>query len=364
MVDLGHHWLARALLPAALWLDGCGELVGADQYSTADPELPYHGFFDRLGGAACRECVLSKCQGVLDQCAADAQCAEYLECSTRSPGMTRGCVPLSSFESLGLGNAWGGCQKQCAGPCNVGRVWSCQRAFDWPAPVLGVNSAQFNLRYTNQLDGQPLTGLDVQACDMTDIDCITPKSELATTDAQGEATLTVTWPPVSPISPEPGFVGYLELTSKTIEPVWRPLLRFHYRPVVNDYAEWAVLFNANDPKISSLLLAAGIKPELASLSVEVSDCIGASAPGIDFEVRTQPNDALVPMFYLDAGGNPNPQLTETSTSGIAFGGNMVGESARVIARFADTGEVIRAVEFRLRAGASHQIGVPPAAVGE
>lgn len=93
----------------------------------------------------------------------------------------------------------------------------------------------------------------------------------------------MTWPPASPISPEPGLVGHLELTSKTIEPLWRPLLRVHHRPVVSDYAEWAVLVNANDPRISSLLLAAGVKPELASLSVEVHDCIGASEPGIHFD---------------------------------------------------------------------------------
>lgn len=112
--------------------------------------------------------------------------------------------------------------------------------------------------------------------------------------------------------------------------------------------------------------ATGIEldPKLAALSVEAHDCLGASAPDIVFEVTTQPDDLEVKMLYFDATGTPDPTLTRTSSTGIAFGINLKGTSARVIARFASTNDVIREVVVPLRAGASHQVGIPPVAIDE
>jgi hypothetical protein len=360
--------LVAALLPTSVCLAACGQLLGTDQYSTAEPDLPYNGFLDRLGGAACRNCVLPKCQGVLDQCAAEPQCSELLDCATHSPGMIAGCSPPASFETLDIANKWNLCFDECAAPCNVGRIWSCQRAFTRPPPSGDTNGAHFYLRYTNGLNGKPLAGLDVRACGIADADCSFPQSEpVPVTDEQGQVTLSVTWPPVSPISPAPGFVGYLELTSKTIQPPWFPLLRFHYLPVVGDYAEWAVILNGNDPAVRSLFSATTgvtIDPSLSTLSVEIHDCVGGSAPGVELEVTAEPGEEPVNLVYLDSNATPDPTLKETSTAGIAFALNISAASAHVVARLADSREVIREVDVPLRQGAGSQIGVPPAASDE
>lgn len=355
-------------LAAALSVVGCGKLIGADEYSSADPDLPYHGFFDRLGGTACRQCMLSKCQGALEQCQAEPTCADSLDCVARSPGMLRECPVATSFDAPSAFDALKSCALGCAQECNAGRAWSCNRAYVDPGPLPGVNEAHLSLRYSNQLDGKPLQGLDVRACALADIACTDPRSTATEpTDEHGDVALDVTWAPPSPISPIPGFVGYLELTSKTIEPPWRPVLRVHHKPIVRDFSEWAVMINGGDPKVAIIVTAAtGIEldPKLAALSVEAHDCLGASAPDIVFEVTTQPDDLDVKMLYFDATGTPDPTLTRTSSTGIAFGINLKGTSARVIARFASTNDVIREVVVPLRAGASHQVGIPPVAIDE
>lgn len=352
---------ARLLLP--LCLVGCGPLIGADDYASAEPQLPLNGFLDRLGGVACRECILGACQNVFDQCQASAECAEYLDCLTTNPGMSFACRPPVDFDLLALAAQLSGCWSGCKQPCNVGRVWSCNRAFDANEPLPGVTSSTCFVTYGDSITGKPLSGIDVRACRRDDPACVAPVSSKAPpTDAEGHTTVGVTWPPVSPISPKPGFDGYLELTSKVIDPPWWPMLRFVSNRVVGDWGDSAVMFNANDPSVKALLELGGgidLDTSLAGLAVEIHDCLGEPAPGIRFEVSQEPGPNPVPLVYLDDQGNLDPKLSATTKSSLAFGANLVGTSGKVVARFADSGEVIREVKFRLRAGAAHVIDIRP-----
>lgn len=353
---------ARLLL-VPLSLVGCGPLIGADDYASAEPERPLDGFLERIGGVACRECVLGSCQGVFDQCQADAKCAEYLACLTTDPGMAFGCRPPVDFDRLVLAAQLSACWSGCKKPCNVGHVWSCNRAFDALAPLPGVTSAKCFVSYGDSVTGKPLSGIDVRACRREDPACAAPVSSPAPpTDDQGHTTVEVTWPPVSPVSPEAGFDGFLELTSKVIDPPWWPMLRFVSNRVIGDWGESAVMFNANDPSVKALLQIGGgleLDTSLAGLAVEIHDCLGEPAPGIRFEVTQEPGHSKVPLVYLDDQGNLDPKLDATTRSSLALGANLVGTSGTVVARFADTGEVIREVKFPLRAGAAHVIDLRP-----
>jgi len=342
---------------------GCGPLIGADDYATAEQAPTYHAFFDRLGGPECRECMLDSCQQVFDQCQADADCAEYLQCYTTSPGMGFACRAPVDFEILSLGAQLSGCWATCLTPCNVGRTWSCHRAFDALTPLPGVSGARCYVSYENMLTSKPLAGIDVRACRREDPTCIAPVSvPAAPTDLQGRTTVDLTWPLPSPLSPLPGFDGYLELTSKVIDPPWVPLLRFQPNRVVGDFADPAVMFNANEP-LAKALFAAGagiqIDTSLSGLAIEVHDCLVGSAPGIRFEVTQEPGPNPVPLVYLDDQGNLDPSLDATTRSALAFGANLVGKKAKVVARFAETGDLLREVSFPLRAGASHVINIQP-----
>lgn len=342
-------------------LAGCGELLGADDYASAAPELPYHGFFDRLGGATCRECMQDRCQAPLAECQADPACAEYLDCYTTKPGMRLGCRPPVSFELIDLGAAVANCWRQCTDECNAGRIWSCNRAFDALAPVPGHDGAKCLVKYVDAVSGKPLAGLDVRACRRDDTGCKAPQSATASTDETGRATLEVTWPPPSPISPKPGFDGYLEVTSKTVQPPWWPLLRFTGRREIGDWSDPAVLFNGNAPEVKLALLAAGVQLDtsLSGFAVEIVDCLGVPAPGIRFEVTIEPGGKSVPLVYMDATGTLDPSLTATSASGIAFAANLLGESGEAVGRFADSGLVASQTRFVLRTGATHSVVLQP-----
>jgi hypothetical protein len=127
------------------------------------------------------------------------------------------------------------------------------------------------------------------------------------------------------------------------------------------------MFNGNDPKVKlAFALQAGINVDtsLSGVAVEVHDCLGVPAPGVRFEVTLGAGQQEVPLVYVDAEGNLDPSLNATTTSGIAFGANLEGQSGKVVARFADSGELLRERLFVLRAAAAHAIGINPAPKAE
>jgi len=277
------------------------------------------------------------------------------------------CKGAASPAYIATGAAIASCLEQCSAPCGTGHVWSCTQVANVSPPASDQTEAKCYVRYVDAVSGTGLSGLDVRACTLADPSCEFPRSDPAPpTDDNGETKLTVTWPPPSPVSP-PGFDGYLELVRPSDQPPWRPVLRFTGNRMVTDWVDAAVMPNTADPIVQKLVyLATGIQVDLTAsgISLEVHDCLHSPAPGVRFEVTVEPGSGPVQLVYLDEHGNLDPSLSQTTKTGLAFGINVWGESGKAVARFADSGAVIRERSFVLRPGAASVVTFEPAPLSD
>jgi len=348
---------------------GCNDLIGASDYSTAEPTDWFDSACLQIGGTACLQCARSHCKDTKQICDENPNCTDFAQCVATRPGLVAECHQLRrDFDAMQVGQTVSACFAGCAAPCGLGTNWTCIGAFDPESPD-GNTSAKVLRQYSRfGSGGTPIAGLDVRACNRLDVDCAKPQ-DTATTDENGEVTLEVAWGGSHPGSQTAGFDGYLELTSQLIEPSWLPTLRFgDGNPIVKDGGLQAIIGNGRDPKLLALAKAAiGVDVDLtlSAVGVETHDCLGSAAPGVRFEGET--DQEPVRFYYVtDDGVGIDPSLKETSAQGLAFAFNLKGSQLTVRAHLATTNERIgpSARTIPLRPGAAHAMSFWPQARGQ
>ncbi len=281
---------------------GCQALTGdfevGEEVDSGEPPRPYDGLFDGLG-ASCTECVQSKCGVEADECFHADECRETAECGLSNQPDAADCLLLPGAGALFLAQVCVGleCKHECT---SDGDPWYCVDDYDL-RPVAMGQRAKMELLFNDPLAGDaPWEGLSVRACDETDVPCDSP---LATgvLDQNGTATLDILVPSGAPLTPLPGFLGYIEIGGE--QDWFRTSKRYWPWPVRRDVPIAATFPNLLD-------LPAIIFPtDTAAVIVERIPCsVFVGSVNATFELDTV--DGPREPVYLGEFLTLDPMLTE------------------------------------------------------
>ena len=336
----------------------CGEAcVQADDLSFGWPD-------------PCQACLQESCWQEQAACALDELCEAYITCDATcwDPGCVEGCWFAIDPE----GADWNGCvsaegddasddtsdpyddywnclYRQCEGACEQGTSWGCVGDYRWPAPRSYEDGLmKFSMEVVDYLSWAPIEGVTLSACRRSDVAC-DPPIATGLTSSDGFACLDL------PIGGEVGFTGYFRMTHEdyiTVDDQYG-------RPLFYSGAGIMTLIShaANDVFWASMDIE--LEPDRGVVTVGVWDCTWTSAPDVSFELSTA-DDLTIP-FYGGEDGNFSFTQTQTASSGGGAFANVpvTSEPARVIARLAETGEIVGCHEVIVRAGARTHLTLYP-----
>lgn len=319
---------------------------------------------------ACEACLGERCLGETRACAGDATCEANIVCDAacEDPACYPACW-LATDPDGRWGNAcdgaepeedddyvdpfsdyWGCLIRRCRVECGLGVTWGCVGAFRWPAPDAEVvDGLKFSYHVYDYINiSRDVEGASVSACQRGDVTCAQPV-DTATTDADGYACLEV------PVASNVGFTGFFRVVHEdyvTIDEQYgRPLYASGTSELIAiskaaDSVFWATMDMAWDP-------SRGL------VTVELWDCTWEMAPGVAIEISTADDETV--RFYVTGSGDFSFTQTESSIAGIGAFVNVpvTDEPARVIARLAETGEIVGCHEVYVRPGVRTNLTLYP-----
>jgi hypothetical protein len=149
------------------------------------------------------------------------------------------------------------------------------------------------------LNQSPLAEVQADVCSKVDVACSDPRFTTMT-DAEGVVRLSV----------DAAFSGFVAFTSNQTVPT-----HFFFNPPINEDQEIPPLSLSQPAARGALLQQLGASPELGDILLSASDCTGASAAGVTFELTPRSESAVA--YYL-VNGLPSPNSTATDMTG--YGG--------------------------------------------
>jgi len=177
-----------------------------------------------------------------------------------------------------------------------GTHWGCVGSVTPPAATAG--SVALTVEATQFTTGAPFEGLRVQACLPNDTTCATPIGPARTTDASGEATLTV----------PSGFEGYVDATATGM----MESLVYLSSPVVSG-ATYRLNVGTYEAYTANVMAATGtVDPDAGALWVNMEDCLGQPAGGVVLSLDA-PWKESADGFYFQSGA-PVAAETQDETS--------------------------------------------------
>lgn len=210
-------------------------------------------------------------------------------------------------------------------------VWSCLGNVARPAS--GANMVSLTVRVVDVLTMQPPAELQTKLCPKLDVDCSHPLEGMSYLDQTGR--LVVQLPA--------GFDGYIELSSSATVPG----LFFVTLPIWQDTVIQSVLPVVSADGFHGIASALGTTLDLEQLGhvyALASDCSGAPAEGVRFEIDRQ--TATTKRYYMvnnvpvgsaaatdaaGSGGFLNLDIGFTSITGfVSSSGARIGESGFIV----------------------------------
>jgi hypothetical protein len=149
------------------------------------------------------------------------------------------------------------------------------------------------------LNQGPLVDVQADVCSKVDVACSDPRFTTRS-DENGLVALTV----------DAAFSGFVALTSSQTVPT-----HYFFNPPINEDQEIAALSLSQPAARGALLLQLGASPELGDILLSASDCTGAPAAGVTFELTPRSESAVA--YYL-VNGLPSPNAAATDMTG--YGG--------------------------------------------
>ena len=226
-------------------------------------------------------------------------------------------------------------------------IWECLNGASPPTPSGNVevefffNNSSGNSSSGNEDVGTPVPGADVHACNLLDVGCAYPFSDVVTNDG-GVALLTV----------PAGFTGYYEMQAAN----FTPTILSRTKQYTSEYQAQGV---ADLTLLSAGAGFAGVTqdPNLTIAIVTVFDCATNPAANITFAVpKAGPGEQVV---YL-LSNLPTQSATSTDiVSGSALIFNVPAGTLTVTAFFAATNEPIRTVSAIAREGWVTYVDIRP-----
>lgn len=210
-------------------------------------------------------------------------------------------------------------------------VWSCLG--DVQRPASGARTVSLTVPVVDVLTMQPPAELEVKFCPKLDVDCSHPLSGAFYFDQAQRLVIEI----------QAGFDGYVELTS----PGSLPALFFVTLPLWQDTVIQNMLPVLSAESFQGIAKALGSTLDLEELGHVValaSDCSGAPAEGVRFEIDREttstkryymvnnvPVDSAVATDAAGSGGFLNLASGFTSITGfVSSSGARIGDSAFIV----------------------------------
>lgn len=300
---------------------------------------------DEPGCAACLAAEPS-CREPARPCVEDARCERVLTCAAdaKDPQAQTDCVfsvypdPLAAHRAALAGEGvdpyfvWGfgpwACWRNCHDACATGTHFECSG--DWAQRVLADphTVVSISLRLSNPFSGAPPPELvEVHACSafLADPTVVCGADDddpavlsSAMTDATGTALLEV------PVEQSRGFDGAVHFRVTDCDQIWQP-------PFPISVSEpWGTdAYRSLDEVLAAaaaLTPSFEYQPELAMLTLHVTDCYGDFAGGLTIEVEGG-ETLWSSVLYIDGG-----EVTNELADAVAVYGNLAPGVREVVAR--------------------------------
>lgn len=305
------------------------------------------GIVSAFAGATCGACVDSKCETEEAACIASGGCERVFACATKetplNPDRVVDC--LYRWPVAKEVDALSGCYQACGAPCPFGHDFRCASAFTWQTGHAVVEHVVGFSKFPNK---QPAVGLTVSACDVNDCESCTFPIATTTTDAQGEARLTLA---VGVL----GFRGCLYVTG----PGYLTNLYYFGRPITRPEGNFHI--SIGEASLLTLVekgLGIPVDPERGHVGVDIWDCLFEHARGISFTLSTA--DAATTPYY-SVGSQVS--LTATATDASGNGGFLnVPPGDFVVTARDETGKLVAQGKGRALAHAITGVSLFPEAI--
>ena len=180
-------------------------------------------------------------------------------------------------------------------------VWSCLG--DVAHPPSAARTVSLTVRVIDVLTMQPPTDLQVVACSKLDVDCSHPLEAASFLDQTGRLVAQL----------QAGFDGYLELRSSTT----LPALFFVTLPLWQDTVIQSTLPLVSAESFHGIAAALGATLDLerfGDVYALASDCAGAPAAGVRFEVDRQ-NERTKGYYMVNSVPVGSARATDAAGSG-------------------------------------------------
>jgi len=256
--------------------------------------------------------------------------ANRAQCSTDADCKSRGAEFAGAVCKSGL----------CEGGSDA--QWSCSSAA--PADVLGY---KLTMHLTDAQSTKPLQGVVAQLCRNLDDKCAEPVGPVVTSDDAGVVTMQV----------EPGFNGYVQLTSSRIA----PSLYFLTPPASGDL-DLPMVPLASPLAAAAIVSAASggmtwAKETSGIVLLTAVDCQGKPAANINFSVAGMP-DPNTFIFYV-VGDFPTTDVSVTDTTGYGGLVNVPAKNTTIYASLEPDGRKVSQISILVRAGYVSYSSVTP-----
>jgi hypothetical protein len=211
-------------------------------------------------------------------------------------------------------------------PGPPGEDWSCLNSVsdETVAPVFAGNAPRvvYSVQFVDLSSGQVYRNLEVRACGMTDVNCLTPVASGLRVDTEG-------WVDVPLFE---GFTGYLEVTSEETLPYMFYLTQPLEPQTTPEFPLGMVSLESIGPLVQ---LVSGTYAEGTGIvALRIFDCQGVPAAGVSLS-----SDPDGRAFYF-AGGLPTSTETATGPDGLGGFVNM-SPGATVVQASTRNGSPIR-----------------------
>ncbi len=237
-----------------------------------------------------------------------------------------GGVATGGMGGGGMGNGGAGGQ--------VDPIWGCVGQLE-PASFVAGPPKSVEVSTFDFVTFAPLADVVTRVCAYDDAACSAPLAK-ATSDGAGTAAVVV--PTDSRV--------YLRHDAEGLV----PHLTFSGSPPpmdANPSITW-LLISEQTSAAAAAAFQIELDPQRGHIGLEVRDCAGELAEGATIELDT--GDGRVSLIYHDDAGTLNPVLTATTSRGRASILNAPAGSASLVARLADTGDIVGERTLLIEAG--------------
>lgn len=303
------------------------------------------------GGASCDSCIAEICPSALDALSQNLSALRLDACGCKGWG-SPDCPCEAQYSSakpildaviggdpgdggLPTDYACAACYSVCHDD-NAIDAWSCLDSVQWPPLARSVTQLDVVLGIGDLLSHTGLPNVTVSACLAADPDCTTPLAT-DTTNAMGWVHLVI---PTSKATS----VGYFVALADPL--VYQKQLLYTSFLGASYSGRWVIPSRVYLETTSATfgaghtgLVDGGLKPNTGIVILNFTDCLGRGASGLVVSGFEQTVGYLGSDFLFD------PNLGQTSTSGVVVSGGLTPQIYQIETKLADTGALAGSYGF-------------------